>query len=84
MPRHPTLRRAAVAADAAEPLDRVEEPRLTADNEVEAAVAVGHDFEAGGLLGVDDRRDGVEVLLTKQRVAERRFERPPIKAPVEP
>ena len=73
-----------MAVDAAEPLDRVEEPRLAADREVEAAVAVGDDVEPGGLLRIDDRGDRVEVLLAKQRVAERRLERPPAKARVEP
>ena len=73
-----------MAADAAEALDRIEEPRLAADRQVEAAVAVGHDVEPGSLLRIDDRRDGVEVLLAEQRVAERRLERPPGKARVEP
>ena len=72
-----------MAVDAAQPLDRVEEPRLAADREVEAAVAVGDDVEPGGLLRVDDRRDGVEILLAKQRVAERRLERPPAEARVD-
>src|SRR5580704_4122672 len=61
--------------NAAQPLDRVEEPRLAADREVEAAVAVGDNVESRRLLRIDDRRDGVEILLAKQRVAERRFER---------
>src|SRR6266446_729238 len=33
-----------MAFDAAEPLDRIEEPRLAADGEVEPAVAVGDDI----------------------------------------
>ena len=66
-----------MAVDAAQPLDRVEEPRLAADREIEAAVAVGDDVEPGGLLGVDDGGDGVEILLAEQRVAHRRLnERP--------
>src|SRR6202035_1544141 len=45
VPRHPALRGAAVAMDAAQSLDRVEEPGLAADDEVETAVAVGDDVE---------------------------------------
>ena len=74
VPRHPALRGAAVALDAAQPLDRIEEPRLAADREIEAAVAVGDDVEPGGLLRIDDRRDGVEILLAEQGVAERRLD----------
>jgi len=70
--------------NAAEPLDRIEEPRLAADGEVEAAVAIGDDVEPGSLLRIDDRRDRVEILLAKQRVSERRLERPAGKARVEP
>ena len=66
-----------MAVDAAQPLDRIEEPGLAADREVEAAVAVGHDVEPGGLLRIDDRGDRVEILLAEQRVAQRRLERPP-------
>jgi hypothetical protein len=73
-----------VALNAAEALDRVEEPRFAADREVEAAVAVGHDVEAGGLLRVDDRRDGIEALLAKQRIAHRRLERPPAETRIVP
>ena len=36
-----------MAMDAAEPLNRIKEPRLAADDQVEAAVAVGDDVEAG-------------------------------------
>ena len=72
---HPAARGVAVALDAAQPLDRIEEPRLAADREVEAAVAVGDDVEPGRLLRVDHRGDGVEVLLAEQRVAHRRLER---------
>ncbi len=73
-----------MAADAAETLDRVEKPRLAADREIEAAVAVGDDVETGRLLRVDDRGDGVEVLLAKQRVAECGLERAAGKAGIEP
>jgi hypothetical protein len=38
--------------DATQPLDRIEEPRFAADREVEAAIAVGHDVETGGLVPV--------------------------------
>src|SRR5439155_14417076 len=82
VPRHPALRGAPVTVDAAQPLDRVEEPRLAADDEVEAAVAVCDDVEPGGLLCVDDRRDGVEVLLAKERVAQGRLERAAVAAAV--
>ena len=81
---HPALRGRAVALDPAQPLDRIEEPRLAADREVEAAVAVGDDVEPGGLLGVDDRGDGVEILLAEQRVAHRRLERAAVEADVVP
>src|SRR5437016_14072434 len=67
-----------------QPLDRVKKPRLAADGEVEAAVAVGHDVEAGGLLRIDDARDGVEVLLAEHRITERRLEGASIQALVEP
>ena len=70
---HPPLRGAAVALNAAQSLDRIEKPRLAADREVEAAIAVGHDVEAAGFLRIDDRRDCVEVLLAEQGVAERRL-----------
>src|SRR2546428_8601744 len=70
--------------DAAEPLDRVEEPRLAADGEVEPAVAVGDDVEPRGLLGVDHARDRVEVLLAENRLAHRRLERAPVQALGEP
>src|SRR5258707_11592782 len=39
MALHPAARGVAVAGDAAEPLDRVEEPGFAADREIEAAVA---------------------------------------------
>src|SRR5262249_5894505 len=84
VPLHPATRRVAVAFEAAESLDRVEEPRLATDGEVEAAVAVGHDVEAGGLLRIDDARDGVEILLAEHRIAERRLERAAVEALVEP
>src|SRR5271165_100858 len=70
--------------DAAEPLNRIKEPRLAADDQVEAAVAVGDDVKSGGLLRVDDRRDGVEILLAEQRVAQCSLERPAVEAAVEP
>src|SRR5207244_11487229 len=81
---HPAAGGVAVALDAAEPLDRIEEPRLAADGQVEPAVAVGHDVEPRGLLRVDHARDRVEVLLAKDRIAERRLERPAAQALVEP
>jgi hypothetical protein len=43
VPRHPTLRGAAVAVNVAQSLGRLEEPRLAADREVEVAVVIGHD-----------------------------------------
>ena len=69
--------------DAAQPLDRVEEPRLAADDKIEAAVTVGDDVKPGGLLRVDDRRDGIEILLAEERVAERGLERAPVETAVE-
>ena len=63
-----------MACDAAETLDRIEEPRFAADREIEAAVAVGHDVEPGGFLFSDDARDRIEVLLAEQGVAERGLE----------
>ena|SRR5271155_3175128 len=69
VPRHPALRRAAVAMNAAQSLDRIEEPRLAADREIEATIAIGQNVEPGGLLRVNDRRDGVEILFAEQRVA---------------
>ena len=73
-----------MAGDAAEPLDRIEEPGLAADGEIEAAVAVGHDIEPGGFLLGDDARDRVEVLLAEKRIAERRAERAALEIAVEP
>ena len=73
-----------MAVDAAEPLDRIEEPGLAADGEVEAAVAVGHDVEPGGFLLGDDAGDRVEILFAEQRVAQRGLERPAVQAAVEP
>ena len=55
-----------MAVDAAEPLDRIEEPGLAADGQIEAAVAVGHDIEPGGFLFGDDAGDRVEILLAEQ------------------
>ncbi len=73
-----------MAVHAAEAFDRVEEPGFAAYGEVKAAVAVGHDVQARCLLRVDDGGNGVEVLLAEQRLAQRRFERPPAQAHVEP
>ena len=84
VPLHPAARGVAVALDAAEPLDRIEEPGLAADGQIEPAVAVGHDVEPGGLLRVDHAGDRVQVLLAEERVAQRRLERPPAQALVEP
>ena len=84
VPAHPAARGVAMAVDAAEALDRIEEPRLAADREVEPAVAVGDDVEPGRLLRIDDRGDRIEILLAKQRFAERRLERPAVQAAVEP
>ena len=81
---HPAARGVAVAVDAAQPLDRIEEPGLAADREVEAAVAVGDDVEPGRLLRVDHRGDRVDVLLAEQRVAHHRLERATLQAGVVP
>src|SRR5215470_13675364 len=75
VPLHPAPRGVLVAAETAEALDGVEEPGLAADGQVEAAVAVGHDVEPRGLLGIDDRSHGVLILLAEHRVAQRRLER---------
>ena len=82
--RHPSARGVAVALDAAQPFDGIEEPRLAADGEIEAAVAVGHDIEPGGFLLGDDAGDRVEILLAEQQIAQRRLERPAGQAAVEP
>ena len=73
-----------MAVDAAEALDRIEEPGFSTDREIEPAVAVGDDIEARGFLRVDDRGHGVEVLLAEQRFAEGGLERTPAEADVEP
>ena len=73
-----------MAFDAAEALDRVEEPRLAADGQIEPAVAVGDDIEPRGLLGVDHAGDRVEVLLAEDRLAHGRLERPAVQALREP
>ena len=73
-----------MALDAAETLDRIEEPGLAADGQIEAAVAVGHDIEPGGFLLGDDAGDRVEILLAEQRIAERGLERSAVQAAVEP
>ena len=62
-----------MALDAADALDRIEEPRFAADREIEPAVAVGDDVEARGFLRVDDRGDRVEILFAEQRFAQRRL-----------
>jgi len=51
-----------MAVDAAQPFDGIEEPRLAAHGEIEAAVAVGHDIEPRGFLLGDDAGDRVEIL----------------------
>jgi hypothetical protein len=84
MAGHPAARGVAMALDPAEALDRIEEPRLAAHRQVEAAVAVGHDVEPGRFLFGDDAGDRVEVLLAEQRIAQRRPERSPVQAAVEP
>src|SRR5215475_10532727 len=66
VPPHPAARGVAVAVHTAKPLDRVEKPGFAADREIKAAVAVGDDVETRGLLRVDDRGDGVEILLAEQ------------------
>ena len=73
-----------MAFDAAETFDGIEEPRLAADGEIEAAVAVGHDIEPGGFLLGDDAGDRIEILFAEQRIAQRRLERPAVEAAVEP
>ena len=55
-----------MAVDAAETLDRIEEPGLAAHGQIEAAVAVRHDVEPGGFLLGDDAGDRVEILLAEQ------------------
>jgi hypothetical protein len=84
VPLHPAARGVAMAGNAAHPLDRIEKPRLAADREIEAAVAVGHDVEPGGFLRVDDRGDGIEILLAEQRIAEHLLERAALEAGVVP
>ena len=84
VPAHPAARRVAMAVDAAEALDRIEEPGFAADREIEPAVAVGDDVQPGGFLRVDHRGDGVEVLFAEQRIAQRRLERSAVQAEVEP
>jgi hypothetical protein len=65
VPLHPAARGVTVAVHAAEPFDRIEEPRLAAHRQIEPAVAVGYDVEASRLLSVDDACDGVQILLTE-------------------
>ena len=80
VPAHPAARGIAMALDAGDALDRIEEPRFAPDREIEPAVAVGDDVEARRLLRIDDRRDRIEVLLAEHRFAERRFERTAVQA----
>src|SRR6185437_8707225 len=74
----------AMAFDAGDALDGIEEPRLAADGEIESAVAVGDDVEARGFLRVDDRRYRIEILFAEQRLTQRRLERSAIQAEIEP
>src|SRR5574341_345571 len=69
-----------VARDPAQPLDRVVEPRLAADGEVEARVAVGDDVEPGPRLLGDEAAHRVEVLLAERVLAERLLEGPAAQA----
>jgi hypothetical protein len=73
---HPAPGGVLMSLDAAEPLDGIEEPGFAAHRQVEAAVAVRHDVEARGLLGIDDGGHGVEILLAEHRVAKGGLERP--------
>src|SRR5262249_58145560 len=63
-----------VAGDAAQPLERIEEPRAAAHGEIEARVAVADDVETGALLLAYQTRRRVEVLLAERRVAQRILE----------
>ena len=81
---HPTACGRAMAVDPAQALDRIEKPRLAADIEIEAAVAIGHDVEPGGFLRVDHRGDRIEILLAEHRVAHRRLERAAVEVLVVP
>src|SRR5207247_6480622 len=49
---------------------------LASHRQIEAAVAVRHDVEARGLLGIDDGGHGIEILLAEHRVAEGSLEGP--------
>ena len=82
--RHPAPRGVAVAADAAETFDRIEEPGLAAHGQIEAAVAVRHDIEPCGFLLGDDAGDRVEILFAEQGIAERGLERSAGQAAVKP
>ena len=63
-----------VAGDAAQPLDRVVEPRLAAHGEVEARVAVGEDVEPRALLLRQEAGHRVEILLAKAGMTQRVLE----------
>ena len=84
VPLHPASRRVAVALDATQTLDGIEEPRLAPHGEIEPGVAVGHDVKARGLLGIDHGGDRIEILLAKDRIAEGGLERSAAQALVEP
>src|SRR2546425_4621052 len=77
--RRPAAGRRAIlmAGQAAEPLDRIGEPRLAADGELEARVAVGDDVESRTLLVADEAGDRVEVLFAEDGVPERVLEGTP-------
>ena len=59
-----------MAIDAVDPFDRIEEPRLPPDGEIESAVAIGDDIKPRGFLRIDDRGHGIKVLLAEQRLAQ--------------
>ena len=63
---------------------RVRKPVMPGHVGIKAAIAVGDDVEAGGLLRIDDRRNRVEILLAEQRVAQGRLKRAPAEARVIP
>src|SRR5262245_17548251 len=84
VPRHPTPRGITVAADAAETLDWIKEPRFATHGQIEAAIAVRDNIEPRRFLFGDDAGNGVEILFAKQRIDERGLERTTGQAAVKP
>ena len=78
------MRRIAVAADAVQPLDRIEKPGSAADFQVEARIPVGEDVQTGLILFVHVAGHRVDVLLAVQRIAHCDLERPAAQALGEP